>query len=129
MQCERTLRLGLLVRFINLAQGELRPGHQRRFASLCIEFLSRILHRASAFFVCPPPKESDACPARHAADNCHAWMERTFKCGFLERFAMENLGHNSKAVHRTYARPALSKSPSLDEYEASANPEIVKAEI
>jgi hypothetical protein len=30
---------------------------------------------------------------------------------------MENLGHNSKAVHRAYARKALVELPSLGEYE------------
>jgi len=37
----------------------------------------------------------------------HAWAERALKCGYPERFAMENLGHNSKAVHRAYAKRAL----------------------
>jgi hypothetical protein len=41
-----------------------------------------------------------------------------------ERIAMENLGHNSKAVHRAYAKKALMKIPSLQEYEerAGTNP-------
>ena len=39
---------------------------------------------------------------------------------------MENLGHNSKAVHRAYAKRALMKLPSLEEYEAKA--EMAKAE-
>jgi hypothetical protein len=30
---------------------------------------------------------------------------------------MENLGHNSKAVHRAYARRAQVELPSLSEYE------------
>ena len=34
-----------------------------------------------------------------------------------ERFAQEALGHNSKAVHRAYARRALVKIPSLEDYE------------
>jgi len=33
---------------------------------------------------------------------------------------MENLGHNSKAVHRAYAKRALMKLPSLEEYEQKA---------
>jgi hypothetical protein len=37
-----------------------------------------------------------------------------------ERFAMENLGHNSKAVHRAYAKKALVKIPSLEDYERQA---------
>lgn len=49
----------------------------------------------------------------------YAWAERALKCGYPERFAMENLGHNSKAVHRAYAKRALMKLPSLEEYEHS----------
>jgi len=30
------------------------------------------------------------------------------------------LGHNSKAVHRAYAKRALMKLPSLEEYEQKA---------
>ena len=33
---------------------------------------------------------------------------------------MENLGHNSKKVHRAYAKRALMKLPSLEEYERQA---------
>ena len=38
-------------------------------------------------------------------------------CGYPERFAQEALGHNSKAVHRAYAKRALMKIPSLEDYE------------
>jgi len=37
--------------------------------------------------------------------------------GYLERFAQEALGHNSKAVHRAYAKKAQVQIPSLEEYE------------
>jgi len=37
-----------------------------------------------------------------------------------ERFAQEALGHNSKAVHRAYAKRALMKIPSLEDYEREA---------
>ena len=47
----------------------------------------------------------------------YAWAERAKTAGMPERFATENLGHNSKAVHRAYARRALVKIPSLEEYE------------
>jgi integrase len=47
----------------------------------------------------------------------YAWAERALKCGFPERFAQEALGHNSKAVHRAYAKRALMKIPSLEDYE------------
>ena len=36
----------------------------------------------------------------------YAWAERAKTCGYPERFAQEALGHNSKAVHRAYARKA-----------------------
>ena len=39
---------------------------------------------------------------------------------YPERFAQEALGHNSKAVHRAYAKRALMKIPSLEEYEQRA---------
>jgi len=35
----------------------------------------------------------------------------------MERFAQEALGHNSKAVHRAYAKRALMKIPSREDYE------------
>ena len=47
----------------------------------------------------------------------YAWAERAKTVGYPERFAQEALGHNSKAVHRAYAKRALMKLPSLDEYE------------
>ena len=46
--------------------------------------------------------------------------ERAKTAGMPERFAMENLGHNSKAVHRAYAKRALMKIPSLEDYEVQA---------
>jgi hypothetical protein len=36
-----------------------------------------------------------------------------------ERFAQEALGRNSQAVPRAYAKRALMKLPSLQEYEAT----------
>ena len=47
----------------------------------------------------------------------YAWAERAKKAGYPERFAQEALGHNSKAVHRAYARKAKVELPSLGEYE------------
>jgi integrase len=47
----------------------------------------------------------------------YAWAERARKCGYPERFAQEALGHNSKAVHRAYARRAQVKIPALEDYE------------
>lgn len=47
----------------------------------------------------------------------YAWAERAKQAGYPERFAQEALGHNSKAVHRAYAKRAVVKVPSLEEYE------------
>jgi integrase len=47
----------------------------------------------------------------------YAWAERAKCCGFPERFAQEALGHNSKAVHRAYARKAQVVIPTLEDYE------------
>ncbi|MGE4179924.1 MAG: tyrosine-type recombinase/integrase [Limisphaerales bacterium] len=50
----------------------------------------------------------------------YAWAERAMSCGYPERFAQAALGHNSKAVHRAYARHAEFTLPPLDEYERLA---------
>ena len=55
----------------------------------------------------------------------YAWAERAKVAGYPERFAQEALGHNSKAVHRAYAKQALMKIPSLAEYEERAAAEEV----
>ena len=47
----------------------------------------------------------------------YAWAERGAKQGYPERFAQRALGHNSKAVHRAYARRAQVIVPPLEEYE------------
>jgi integrase len=47
----------------------------------------------------------------------YAWAERAKTCGYPERFAQAALGHNSKAVHRAYAKKARVLIPALDEYE------------
>ena len=49
----------------------------------------------------------------------YAWAERAKQCGYPERFAQEALGHNSKAVHRAYARNAKMELPPLEEFEAA----------
>jgi hypothetical protein len=43
----------------------------------------------------------------------YAWAERAKTCGCPERFAQEALEHNSKAVHRAYARKAQFVIPTL----------------
>jgi integrase len=50
----------------------------------------------------------------------YAWAQRAKVAGMPERFAQEALGHNSKAVHRAYAKRALVKIPSLEDYEQRA---------
>jgi integrase len=50
----------------------------------------------------------------------YAWAERARRCGYPERFAQEALGHNSKAVHRAYARKAKVVLPSLESFEKQA---------
>ena len=50
----------------------------------------------------------------------YAWAERAKQCGYPERFAQEALGHNSKAVHRSYSRKAKVKLPSLESFEKQA---------
>ena len=50
----------------------------------------------------------------------YAWAERAKMAGYPERFAQEAMGHNSKAVHRAYAKRALMKIPSLEDYEQRA---------
>jgi hypothetical protein len=47
----------------------------------------------------------------------YVWAERAKTCGYPERFAQEALGHNSKAVHRAYARKAQVVIPTLEDYE------------
>jgi integrase len=57
----------------------------------------------------------------------YAWAERAKTAGYPERFAQEALGHNSKAVHRAYAKRALVKIPSLEEYEKRNEPHASSA--
>ena len=48
----------------------------------------------------------------------YAWAERAKSAGYPERFAQMALGHNSKAVHRAYAKKAQVILPPLEEFEA-----------
>ncbi|MBL9139236.1 MAG: tyrosine-type recombinase/integrase [Verrucomicrobiales bacterium] len=58
----------------------------------------------------------------------YAWAERAKTAGYPERFAQEALGHNSKAVHRAYARKAQVTLPSLEEFEKQAEQgQVLKA--
>jgi integrase len=47
----------------------------------------------------------------------YAWAERAKEAGYPERFAMQALGHSSKAVHRAYAKKAQVTVPPLEDYE------------
>jgi integrase len=57
----------------------------------------------------------------------YAWAERAKMAGMPERFAQAGLGHNSKAIHRAYARKAQIIVPSLEEYETKAAAALQKA--
>jgi len=48
-----------------------------------------------------------------------SWREHAEKVhhDYPERFAQQALGHNSKAVHRAYAKHAEVTVPSLDDWE------------
>lgn len=47
----------------------------------------------------------------------YSWAERAKEAGYPERFAQIALGHNSKAVHRSYAKKAQVSLPSLEDYQ------------
>jgi integrase len=47
----------------------------------------------------------------------YAWAERAKEAGYPERFAMQALGHTSKAVHRAYSKKAQVVLPPLEDYE------------
>lgn len=55
----------------------------------------------------------------------YAWAERAKVAGYPERFAQESLGHNSKAVHRAYARKAQVLLPALEDYEREQRGKVV----
>ena len=52
----------------------------------------------------------------------YAWAERAKTAGYPERFAQMALGHNSKAIHRAYAKKAQVVLPPLEEYEQKIVP-------
>ena len=59
----------------------------------------------------------------------YAWAERARKANYPRRQAEEALGHNSKAVHRAYARRAQVTVASLEDYEALAAKNLVQVEF
>ena len=54
----------------------------------------------------------------------YSWAERAKQAGYPERFAQEALGHNSKAVHRAYARKAKVIIPTLESFEPTQSEPI-----
>jgi integrase len=52
----------------------------------------------------------------------YAWAERAAAAGYPERYAMQALGHTSKAIHRAYSKKAQVKLPPLEEYERKIVP-------
>ena len=50
----------------------------------------------------------------------YAWAERARSWGYPERFALEALGYQSKAVHRAYAKKAQVVISTLEDYEKRA---------
>ena len=52
----------------------------------------------------------------------YAWAERAMAAGYPERYAMQALGHSSKAIHRAYSKKAQVKLPPLEEYERKIIP-------
>jgi integrase len=55
----------------------------------------------------------------------YSWAERARIAGMPERFAQEALGHNSKAVHRSYAKKAKVVVPTLESYERTALEKVI----
>ena len=55
----------------------------------------------------------------------YSWAERAKQCAFPERYAQTALGHNSKAVHRAYARRADVTVPALENFEREMRNRIV----
>lgn len=59
----------------------------------------------------------------------YAWAERARRAGYPLRFAEEALGHNSKAVHRAYARKAEVCVPCLDDWEKTMQEKMVNVDF
>jgi integrase len=59
----------------------------------------------------------------------YAWAQRAKVAGFPLRFAQEFLGHQSKAVHRAYAKNCQVRIPSLEEYSSSSPGRILSVQF
>jgi integrase len=55
----------------------------------------------------------------------YSWAERARIAGMPERFAQEALGHQSKTVHRAYARKAQVVVPTLEDYERGGAEHVI----
>jgi integrase len=56
----------------------------------------------------------------------YSWSERAKRAGMPEREAMQQLGHNSRAVHRFYARKAGMITFPIEHYEAIRKGKIIQ---
>ena len=56
----------------------------------------------------------------------YAWAERAGKTGYPEHFAQKALGHNSKAVHRAYAKKAEVVIDFLEQWEHKMKDRVVE---
>lgn len=59
----------------------------------------------------------------------YAWAERAMEAGYPERFAMQALGHSSKAVHRAYAKKAQVVLPPLEDYEKPDSRPVLRVPV
>jgi integrase len=57
----------------------------------------------------------------------YAWAERANTAGMPERWAMQQLGHKSKAVHQAYSKRAAVVVPPLESYEKAMQQAMLKA--
>jgi integrase len=55
----------------------------------------------------------------------YAWAERAKVVGYPERYAQIALGHNSRAVHRAYAKKAQVRLPALEEYQHAQSGKVI----
>jgi hypothetical protein len=68
----------------------------------------------------PTSASTPNCLSRKDIGDAGFATDTNFPAPYPERFAQEALGHNSKAAHRAYAKRALMKIPSLEDYEQRA---------
>ena len=57
----------------------------------------------------------------------YGWAERAKMVGMPERFAQAALGHNSRAIHRAYAKKAVIVAPTIEDYAQRTAPPLVMA--